>query len=64
MFLSLYNKKLFEIGVELGTVGKLIEQFAQNAFLSAKKKTQAMRASARLFDAAIGKAGKQIVQVN
>ena len=32
-------------------------------FFECKEKTQAMRASARLFDEAIGKIGKQDVQV-
>ena len=34
-----------------------------NIFSSARKKTQAMRASLRLFDEAIEKIGKQDVQV-
>ena len=48
----------------LGTVDKLTVQIAKNGFSSVRKKTQPYRAKARLFDDAIGKPGKQDVQIN
>lgn len=50
----------------LGTVNKLNEQVAKNVFPGAKKKTQAQLelATAKLFDVAIKKTGKQVVPFN